>query len=175
MTATRRALTAVLDSHPITPAERRAARRWYSTAGRHADQIAHVLDVDREIGAGILSAFSVRTSWADNVRHAWTYATGGTPPGLRQRVVMADAVLVRGPDALRGPKTHAFARAIAGDVSAVVVDVWISRAAGLDPNRLTAKQYAHVVADVEHLAPAYGESPRDLQALIWARVRGSAA
>jgi hypothetical protein len=173
VTATRRNLAAVLDARPITVAERRTARRWYVTACQHADRIAHVLDVDRQTGAGVLSAFSVRTSWQDNVRDAWTYACGGTPPGLRHRIVMADAVLTHGIDALRGPKTHAFARAIAGDRSAVVVDVWIARAAGLDPNRLTPKQYAAVAADVEHLAPIYGEHPRTLQALIWARVRGS--
>lgn len=167
------ALAAVLDAAPVTERERLAARRWYSTACRHADQIGHVLDVDRETGAGILSAFSIRTSWADNVRDAWTYAIGDPVPGLRHRVVIADAVLVHGLDALRGPKTRAFAQAIAGDPSAVVVDVWMCRAAGIDPDRLTPRVYALVAADVEHLAAVHGESPRTMQALLWTRARGS--
>jgi hypothetical protein len=175
VTATRRNLAAVLDARPITVAERRTARRWYGSAGRHARQIARALDVEHEIGAGIVAAFSVRTSWKQNVEHAHAYARGETPPGLRHRIVMADAVLTHGIDALRGAKTNAFARSIAGDQSAVTVDVWIARAAGINPDRLTPRLYATVVADVTALAPIYGETPRDLQALIWMRARGSAA
>lgn len=173
MTATRRALARVLDAAPITRAERVRACRWYSTATAHADRIAHVLDVDRATGAGILSAFSVRTDWDSNVRDAWTYAIGEPVPGLRHRVTMADAVLTGGIDALRGPKTHAFARAIAGDTSAVVVDVWMCRAAGLTRDYPNLGQYRQITADVERLADVHGMTPRDLQALIWLRARAA--
>ena len=177
MTATRtytRRLSRLLDARPITRVERRAAERWYVDAQRHADQLAHVLDVDRVTGACILSAYSIRTSWADNVRDAWHYATADTPPpGLRARTVIADAALVHGLDALRGPKTHAFARACSGDRSAVVVDVWMCRAAGLHRDTPTTVQYRRITAAIESLARRHGMSPRGMQALLWGRVRGS--
>ncbi len=177
MTATRtytRRLSTLLDARPITRAERRRAARWYVDAGRQADQLAHVLDVDRTTGACILSAYSIRTPWADNVAHAWHYATAETPPpGLRARTVIADAALIHGLDALRGPKTRAFAQAIAGDRSAVVVDVWMCRAAGLDRDNPTARQYRAIAASIAVLARRHGLDPRAMQALIWGRVRGS--
>lgn len=173
MTPTRRALAAVLDAAPLTGGERRACRRWYPTAGRLAHELAQVLDVDDARGAGVLAAFSIRTPWDLNRQDAWAYATGRPYTGLTFRATLADRVIANGLDALRGPKVNAFARAIAGDESAVTVDVWLCRAAGLDRSGPTIRQYRQIVADVTALAPRYGESPRTIQTILWARTRGS--
>jgi hypothetical protein len=88
---------------------------------------------------------------------------------------MAEAAKVSGFDALKGAKTNAFARAIAGDPNAVVIDVWMMRAAmahGDSPNKT---QYREISEAVRIVAAEFGLTPRTAQALIWIIVRGSAS
>ena len=88
---------------------------------------------------------------------------------------MAEAAKVSGFDALRGLKTNAFARAIAGDTDAVVIDVWMMRAAGMDNDSPTKGQYREISDAVRIVTAEFGITPRTAQALIWIIVRGSAA
>jgi hypothetical protein len=88
---------------------------------------------------------------------------------------MADAALAAGFDALKGPKTNAFARAIAGDTNAVVIDVWMMRAAGMETDSPNKTQYALLSEAVTAVAAQFGITPRTAQALIWIIVRGGAA
>ena len=172
MNAYAQRLAAVLDDRPIRKSEYRTANAWYPAAYGVACDVAEALDVDPDTGAAVLAAYSIRTSWAENVEHARMYAAGAVPPGLRIRTVIADACLTHGPAALRGPKTAAFARAIAGDLDAVVVDVWMGRAAGV-VTTITPRVHDAVADAVRSIAPDYSLTPRACQALIWARVRGS--
>ena len=88
---------------------------------------------------------------------------------------MAQAALELGFDALKGQKTNAFARAIAGDTDAVVIDVWMIRAAGMDASKGVNKSDYNMLADtVRNIASEHGLTPRTAQALIWIVKRGSA-
>jgi hypothetical protein len=82
---------------------------------------------------------------------------------------------VHGFDALKGLKTNAFARAIAGDTDAVVIDVWMCRAANLGTDSPNKTQYNFLADAVRDAAQIFGLSPRTAQALIWIIVRGGAA
>jgi hypothetical protein len=86
---------------------------------------------------------------------------------------MAEASKVLGYKALRGPKTNAFARAIAGDENAVVVDVWMMRAAGYGVDSPNKTQYTEVTEAIKTVSNKFGLTPRTTQALIWIMVRGS--
>jgi hypothetical protein len=88
---------------------------------------------------------------------------------------MADAAVAAGFDALKGLKTNAFARAIAGDTNAVVIDVWMMRAAGMETDSPNKSQYAMLSDAVVSVAQQFGITPRTAQALIWIIVRGGAA
>jgi len=132
------------------------------------------MGIDIERASCIVAAFSPRERWSVNVRKALDYAMGREPAGLRNNVLMADASLVHGFDALKGPKTNAFARAIAGDTDAVVIDVWMCRAVGLDRDDPTIVQYREISAAVREVAAEYSITARTMQALIWIIVRGSA-
>jgi hypothetical protein len=88
---------------------------------------------------------------------------------------MAEAAKVAGFDALKGLKTNAFARAIAGDTDAVVIDVWMMRAAGMETDSPNKTQYNAIADSVREVAAEFGITPRTAQALIWIIVRGSAA
>jgi hypothetical protein len=88
---------------------------------------------------------------------------------------MADAAVAAGFDALKGAKTNAFARAIAGDTNAVVIDVWMMRAAGMETDSPNKTQYAMLSDAVVSVAQQFGITPRTAQALIWIIVRGGSS
>jgi hypothetical protein len=88
---------------------------------------------------------------------------------------MAESSLTLAFDALNGLKTNAFARAIAGDSDAVVIDVWMCRAAMLDTDSPNVGQYRMLSDAIRIVAREFGLTPRTVQALIWIIIRGGAA
>jgi len=101
------------------------------------------------------------------------FSLGEPVTGLSNNLKMAKASLELGYEALRGPKTNAFARAIAGDESAVVIDVWMCRAAGCGVDSPNKTQYTEMSEAVAKVAERFQMTPRTAQALIWIMVRGS--
>ena len=87
---------------------------------------------------------------------------------------MANNSLLLGYQALKGLKTNAFAKAIAGDEDAVVIDVWMLRAVGIERKTPNQTQYKELEDAVKKVAFDNGMTPRAMQALIWIVVRGSA-
>jgi hypothetical protein len=95
--------------------------------------------------------------------------------GLSNNLTMAKASVELGFGALKGPKTNAFARAIAGDSGAVVIDTWMIRAAGLDPIKgIHLGQYRDLSKSVVSVARRVELTPRTTQALIWLIARNEA-
>ena len=159
-----------------TPADLRAAQRWYDEAQAFANSLRPSTGWNLEVAASVVSAFSPRTAWTLNKAKAEQYAHGITPKGLRSHVAAADRCVSEGFDGLRGPKTNAFARAIAGDPNAVVVDSWICRAAGLGKDDLNLTEYRAIADAIRGIAatPTVCMAPATLQALLWIIVRGKA-
>jgi hypothetical protein len=151
------------------------AAKWYLDAERVAEQVARNLDADLEIGASVISAFSPRERWTNNVEKAVAFSLGKPVTGLSNNLKMAEKALKLGFDALNGAKTNAFARAIAGDENAVVIDVWMLRALGIEKKSPTLIQYKEMARAVKVVSAEFGLTPRTCQALIWIIVRGSAA
>jgi hypothetical protein len=148
---------------------------WYVDAEKVALEVARNLDTTLEIGASVVSAFSPRERWSSNVEKAVAFSLGQKVTGLSNNLKMAEASLHLGFDALKGPKTNAFARAIAGDENAVVVDVWMMRAAQVGVDSPNKTQYAEISQAIKRVATRHGLTPRTTQALIWILVRGSAS
>ncbi len=148
---------------------------WYVDAEKIALEVARNLDTTLEIGASVVSAFSPRERWSSNVEKSVAFSLGQKVTGLSNNLKMAQASLHLGFDALRGPKTNAFARAIAGDENAVVVDVWMMRAAQAGVDNPNKTQYAEISQAIKRVANLYKMTPRTTQALIWILVRGSAS
>ena len=147
---------------------------WYHEAQDVATEVAHNLNSSLEVGAGVVSAFSPRERWSSNITKAIAFSLGQSVSGLSNNLKMANAVLDEGFDALKGLKTNAFARAIAGDTDAVVIDVWMCRAAQLKNDSPTQAQYHALTKATVKVAGEFGLTPRTAQALIWIVVRGSA-
>jgi hypothetical protein len=147
---------------------------WYHEAQDVAQEVANNLNASLEIGAGVVSAFSPRERWSSNITKAVSFSLGKSVTGLTNNLKMANAVLDGGIDALNGLKTNAFARAIAGDTEAVVIDVWMMRAAEMLSDSPTQGQYLALTKAVNKVAGEFGLTPRTAQALIWIVARGSA-
>jgi hypothetical protein len=150
------------------------AALWYADAEKVAHEVARNLDTTLEVGASVISAFSPRERWSSNVSKAISFSLGEKVVGLSNNLKMAEASLHLGYDALKGPKTNAFARAIAGDQNAVVVDVWMMRAAGCENDSPNKTQYKQITEAVVRISERFKMTPRTTQALIWILVRGSA-
>jgi len=147
---------------------------WYHEAQEVAEDVAENLGVSLEIGASIVSAFSPRERWSSNVAKALAFSMGKPVAGLQNNYRMAERAMELGFDALNGQKTNAFARAIAGDPNAVVIDVWMIRAAGMDASKGVNKTQYNMLADtVRLMASEHGLTPRTTQALIWIVARGN--
>lgn len=159
----------------VTLGQVEQASIWYVEAEKVAHEVARNLDTTLEIGASVISAFSPRERWTSNVEKAVSFSLGKKVTGLSNNLKMAEASLILGFDALKGPKTNAFARAIAGDENAVVVDVWMMRAAGVGVDSPNKTQYTDISQAVKQVSEKYGMTPRSMQALLWILVRGSAS
>ena len=158
-----------------TPSQIEAASVWYFEAQEVAEDVAELLGKSLEIGASVVSAFSPRERWASNVAKAYAFANGKPVKGLSNNLNMANASLELGFNALKGLKTNAFARAIAGDSNAVVIDVWMCKAANVSFDSPNKTQYREMSEAVCNVAKEFGLTPRTTQALIWIVKRGSAS
>ena len=151
-----------------------AASVWYFEAQEVAEDVAENMGTTLEVGASIVAAFSPRERWASNVAKSLAFSMNKPVAGLSNNLRMAQGAMVAGFDALKGLKTNAFARAIAGDTNAVVIDVWMMRAAGMETDSPNKSQYALLSEAVTDIADRFGITPRTAQALIWIIVRGGA-
>jgi hypothetical protein len=155
------------------------AVQWYADAELVAHDVTRILNsrginATLEMGSCVVSSFSPRQRWNRNVVQALEFAHTGKATGLKNNLRMAENSLVLGFDALKGQKTNAFARAIAGDENAITIDVWMCYAAGLDTNAPNKTQYREMSQAVKNVAMEIGLTPRATQALIWIIFRGSA-
>lgn len=167
-----------------TPENIATAEQWYVDAADIADRVAGLLrrsfnghpEATREHGAGVIAALSPRVPWARNCEIAIGYGITGNANALGNSVNKATAAAYNGLSVFNpktGPKTEAFARAIAGDDTAVTIDVWMMRAAGYTTDSPGSK-YAAIASAVTTVAKERGMSPRSCQALLWILARGNA-
>lgn len=70
-----------------------------------------------------------------------------------------------------GRKIMSFIKALEGDKDAVVVDIWMCRAFGINVTSPSKKQYDFVEQECRNLACVYGVESREVQAMIWAGIK----
>lgn len=152
------------------------AHAWYDAANAIARRMA-ILNpaLTVESAATIVAAFSPRVKWSINVRKAFAFAVGSPVRGLSAHTRTAERAVTMGFAAIdprTAPKTHNFARNIAGDYNAVTVDIWMCRAAEIGRDDPTIRQYRAIADAVRTLAAEYNMTPATMQALIWIVERG---
>jgi hypothetical protein len=157
-------------SRDISHDEMQNAKTWYASAKCHAYAISFAMSIPMENAASIISAFSPRVKWTRNMALAWQYATGQDVKCLGNSIRAAERAKGCGFSALKGLKTNAFARNIAGDLDAVTIDAWMLRPFGLKAVNKT--NYRTLSNAIRTVAREVNMTPADLQALIWVRLRG---
>ena len=157
-----------------------AGREWYPNARAICERIGgDAVPVDTV--ARVMAALSPRCHWKVNVRQTEemiaAFLAGQDVPAVSTGTNRMRAWSeLNGTPALSGPKTTAFARAILGDEDAVVIDSWIMRSVGLAPTaKLTRHRLRWITEAYTDAARAVGETPRNLQAIVWCAIRGGSA
>ncbi len=165
--------------HRTTDQHRAAGEEWYAVARTTIRAMALRHGVSEAIAAGVVAATSPRLPWARNLTVSDEILAGRVPSGVLPRSLeRARHILARtGPPLriLRGPKVRAFYRALRGDPSAPVVDVWMLRAAGVGTKSPTPRLYAIISGALERLAVIVRMPVTALQATIWIAARGRAS
>lgn len=155
-----------------TPGIIEAGANWYDDALETIISIKG--KVALEVAVGVVAATSPRLHWSRNLRVSSLILqyNNERPQGLMRRSYQAARkVLTDGPDTLTGPKVKAFYAALMGDREAVVVDVWMMRAAGFEHDAPTARQRRMIENSCKRVSERTGLSPRTVQAAIWIIMR----
>lgn len=148
---------------------------WYSQEQQLVKELAVIHDLPIEVVASVVASFSPRNRWVHNVFLATEFLAGNPVATLGNNIKMAQKSLVKGFDALKGQKTNAFARNLAGDLTAVTIDTWMIKAAGLDNRKgVNRTQYNSLSVAITNVANMYAIPPAVMQAIIWVQIRGAA-
>lgn len=164
--------------HAADKAVRTAGVQWYRDARATARRLARAHGCSLATAAGVIAALSPRLTWAYNVVAAdLVLGAAERVPGVFRANLAKSRAIAEGArplTVLSGPKVRAFYRALMGDTSAAVVDVWTARAAGVDPEGLSPQLYAQVARALRMGADEVGTTTTSLQAVAWVAVRGRA-
>lgn len=162
------------------PEVREAGRAWYPGALAVCREIAGDA-VPVEAVVRVMALLSPRVSWKWCI--TWTremveaYVAGRPIPAVSTMGNRMKAWSeLHGEPALSGQKVTAFAAAILGDTEAVVIDSWVLRSVGLKPeSKVTRFRQRWITDAYTQAASLAGETPRDMQAIVWCAIRGAAA
>ena len=168
------------------PHEIDRGREWYAECRAVCEALSAGTSYSLETAAAVFAILSPRISYQQNIDAAAAvlaaHAAGAGPdavviPALGANTRKAFAILQGAdngrPARVSGPKVSAFWRAILGDTDAVTLDVWAYRAAVARDIVTRVSERAAVLEAYRRAAAAVGESPRDLQAIVWCHVRGA--
>lgn len=162
-----------------TREHRVSGAQWYRSAAGSVAALATRHGKSRAVVAGVVAATSPRLHWSRNLAVSDILLAGGAPSGVfrasldKARRIMAGAKPLT---VLGGNKVRAFYRALLGDRTAAVIDVWMLRACGLaDTTRLDRNDmYRKCTEALTKVARRVGTSVTDLQATLWVAARGCA-
>lgn len=158
-------------------ATRNAGATWYQTARKAARSMARDTGTTESVAAGVIAALSPRIHWVRNIKAARdVLATGKATGVFRVNLAKARRILAgeRPLAVLSGPKTRAFYRAIMGDESAAVIDVWMLRAVRFKGGKPSERDYNRITRLLAKAAALVKTTIAKLQAVVWSVIRGKA-
>lgn len=139
--------------------------------------------------AQIFAATSINSSLKSNIglfRKALYQMDNGKPIKGYLTNIQTQLERIAAGKELSGRKINNFAKAMSGDINAVVVDVWLTRAFGIDRSYVSKsrkhdgqikngspsdKDYDLIEKYIQHEAKRMSLEPRQLCSMIWAGVR----
>ncbi len=148
-----------------------AWKDWYASARMHIESTCAAKNWPVGAFTAVLAVTSPRVSVVQNWRATYMWFDKGVlPPNMMRstRIALGHLVLT---GEIRGPKTHAFNRALLGDESALVLDVWMAKALDVPHTKVTSKQNMMAAwRRVVKVSKVLGISIAQTQAAIWAGV-----
>jgi len=150
-------------------------RKWYRHTKRH---IRIIFGPDTDLFIELLAVTSPNTSVKSNVSKALkAYRqfknnekfTGQLPIVLNMLDIVRLNYFTGQSKGFGGPKVQAFAKALKGDYSQVVIDTWILRA--FDVPNATPKQVKIISEFIVKKAVRFGMYPAEVQAAIWCGIK----
>jgi hypothetical protein len=174
-----------------TPEQRIEGVAWYGHARTFAADLARTYGHDLDQVAALIAVLSPQCDWDQN-KLAAVNACARHRDGLKDlpgytgygaNVAKAFRILSGDLSALKGPKVEAFAAAIRGDLSHVVIDAWAARAARSSSDNLAklfrsdempgTRERRAMAEGYRRAAAARGVDPAAMQAAVWVAVRES--
>jgi hypothetical protein len=155
-----------------------AGRLWYPNAQATCARIAEEFGLGLPAVTGIVAVLSPSKRWRENVLAAETILRGRRPTNLyTNSATKAERIRdgARALDVVSGPKVSSFFANLLGSRYAVTIDIWAQRAATAKMLEAPKKaRYRRLVAAYKSAAAIVGETPRDLQAIVWLATRPAA-
>jgi len=141
---------------------------WYRYASGEICEAASLLGTDPHTLASYLALYSPRVQVKRSIRFARHRIQTGEHARGAMRNVRAAVEHWEQTGEIRGPKTRAFRDAMLGDESAIVLDVWMARALGVDVRAFGVKSvYARASGRIADASAILGLPPARTQAAIW--------
>ncbi len=145
---------------------------WYDDARDYIIDECIKQKWDEHVFINVMAVTSPRISVKRNWDVTVNLLAGGKPE--KQGIIRSTRIALahyKKTGEIRGPKTEAFARALHGDSTALVLDTWMSKALGVPHAKVTqvgTMAWAH--EQMRPVAKAHDLSMRDTQAAVWAGI-----
>lgn len=143
-------------------------RHWYAEARTAIEEICRRHSWDSAAFIDVMAITSPRVRVSRNWGCTCTYMkTGKLPKGTMRstRAALAHWELT---GEIRGRKTSAFSDALGGDGGALVLDVWMALALGVDPTKVTRLDNIEAARRcVQYIADTLALTVAETQAAIW--------
>lgn len=141
---------------------------WYDDAREYIWHTCEREGWDMDEFINVFAITSPRVSVIANWKGTVSYMESGTLPWGFIKSTRTALKHYEQTHEIRGPKTSAFARALHGDTTALVLDVWMARALDVPHSKVTTKaNMRKALARVKAVARVMRWSVRDTQAAIW--------
>lgn len=146
-------------------------RDWYAQARTEIGRLCTREGWDYDRFVNILAVTSPRVSVLRNYKFTDHYMRTGFFYGDMMKTIRASVRHYEATGEIRGPKTSAFARNLLGDETALVLDVWMARALGVDQAVVTRKDNLRAAYRlIGTIAGDRGWTIAETQAAIWCGV-----
>jgi hypothetical protein len=142
---------------------------WYDDMENQLRAYCMTRGWDYDVFIDIMAITSPRIHVTRNIRvAAELMATGVMPKSIIRSVHASYANYIDG-KGIAGVKTSAFAAALKGDNDAIVLDVYMARAANIPQKWLSDRKTVHaeLCRRIRKVGKIVGLTPRDCQAAIW--------